>query len=121
MNLAGRSFLALLLCLGLLLPKVGTALSLLVPGAAQTIVICSVNGLTTIQLGPDGAPVSESEITEEPCMMGNALIVEAQLHVFWLTLSYDFNTTVALHSQSHPTLTLYDRRKPARGPPFLIV
>lgn len=121
MNRTGRPFLALLLCLGLLLPKVGTALSLLAPGAIQTIVICSVDGLTTIRLGPDGTPLSQTEITEEPCMMGNALVVEAQPLVFWLTLSHDFDSVAALESQSYPTLTLYDRRRPARGPPFLTV
>ena len=96
----------LLLCLGLLLPKVGTALSLLAPGSIQTIVICSVDGLTIIQLGPDGEPLSQTETIEEPCMVGNALVVEAQPLVFWLTLSHDFDSVAALQSQSYPTLTL---------------
>ncbi|MCI2400528.1 hypothetical protein [Aliiroseovarius subalbicans] len=78
MRATSRLILTLLLCLGILLPKVGTALAMALPGGIQTIVICTDDGMTTIQLGPDGAPLSETQVTEEPCTLGNIVVAEAQ-------------------------------------------
>ena len=116
-----RLALGVLLCVALLAPKLGTALSLLKPGGVQTIVICSASGMTTITLGPDGTPLSEVEINEEPCTMGVAVVAEARPPAFWQVLARRIDQWAALHAHSDPTRPLYDRRRPARAPPSLFV
>lgn len=62
-----RSALIVLTVLGLLMPRVSAAVSLVAPGT-QVVVICTGDGLRTLVIGPDGKPTLAGHQTEH-CLL----------------------------------------------------
>lgn len=110
-----------MLSLAILLPKLGTALAMALPGGVEVIVICTGDGIQTLRLGPDGQPLSEDTTDEAPCTLGNLLVAEAQMPDHWQVLARRFDVAQALRARAVPLRAFYARRKPARAPPVLTV
>jgi hypothetical protein len=66
-----RSLLIALTILGLLLPRIGAAVTLVAPGV-RTIVICTGEGLQTIRIDADGTPVQGVDHADH-CVLAHAV------------------------------------------------
>ncbi|WP_166418398.1 hypothetical protein [Cochlodiniinecator piscidefendens] len=111
----------LLVCTAILMPRVNAALIAALPGAFQTIIICTGTSLTTIVLDASGAPVSEKITENAPCIFAHGALLPEQNTEFWQKLSLSY-TRVASFFEAP---TLHDKgllyRPPARAPPFNVV
>ncbi|MHC0053851.1 hypothetical protein [Actibacterium sp. D379-3] len=121
MRKSGGILLVVALCLGLIWPKASAVVSLLLPGTVQTIVICTGDGLVTVTIGPDGAPVRTGETEEAPCTIGTAVTADAAPLSFWQALARDHALRRPLYARIARSLPPYARRRPARAPPLVAV
>lgn len=117
---ASRLVLMLVLCLGILLPKVSAVVTLALPGLFQTIVICTGDSLQTITLGPDGSPVEMTQGDDPHCTLLADLAGQSPADGFWRVLARSHRVLLPVILRPLP-----DRRHahsmPTRAPPVLTV
>ena len=115
MGSALRPALIALLLVGLLLPRMGAALSVIAPGAGW-VVICRGDALVTVALGADGAPIGTEVAEPAPCLAAALPPVERPPGD-WRRLARAIPGPAALRPGSlrgpEPDLDPY----PKRGPP----
>ncbi len=117
---ASRLVLMLVLCLGILLPKVSAAITLALPGLFRTIVICTGDSLQTITLGPDGSPVEMSQGDDQHCTLMADPADQRPADGFWQALARSHRV---LLPAALPTLPdwRHAHSMPTRAPPVLTV
>lgn len=109
------SLLVVLAILGLVAPRVSAVFASAAPGV-QTIVICTGDGLHTIQIGEDGKPVSVSEHSH-PCVLCH--VADTSVRPEPAPLRFAFEGEVAT-SAGHLIRSgrLHAPRPPPRAPPL---
>ncbi|MEM9584625.1 MAG: hypothetical protein AAGA08_16060 [Pseudomonadota bacterium] len=83
--------LILLVCFGLLLPKLGAMLFEIVPGLTQAV-ICVGSQVVVLTLNEDGEPVDVPEPLVEHCALGDVVASSAAPNPFWVTLARSFQS-----------------------------
>ncbi|TQV68403.1 hypothetical protein [Aliiroseovarius halocynthiae] len=122
MNAAHRIILVLVLSLAIILPKVGSAVQMVLLGDLQVVVLCTGDGIVTIRLDAQGNPVETAEdANSAPCIMGDILQADARAVPLWQTLSRNHGQVAGLFRHTARTDPPYLRRRPARAPPILTV
>ncbi|MCK0142706.1 hypothetical protein [Aliiroseovarius sp. F20344] len=116
-----RILLTAALCLGVVLPKIGSAVQMLVLGELQTVVLCTGDGIITIRIDAEGNPIEEVSDEAEPCVLGNILITVVTPHTHWQALARSYVLTTGLREISSHVDPPYMRKRPARAPPILTV
>ena len=120
MTMMLRTVIFALLFAGLLLPKASAVLAAMLPGAFQTIVICTGTGLQTITLAPDGTPVETTDQAPENCTLFKASLSAPLPEPFWQALARAYGIQLPRALQTQPEKD-FARRRLARAPPFQTV
>ncbi|SMX32594.1 hypothetical protein COL8621_00855 [Actibacterium lipolyticum] len=120
MTMAVRALIFAMLFAALLLPKASAVLAAMIPGAFQTIVICTGAGLQTITLGPDGAPIETTDQAPENCTLFKASLTPALPDQFWQALAHASGIQLPRSLPTQPEKD-FARRRLARAPPFQTV
>lgn len=117
-----RILLTIALCLGIVIPKVGSAVQMLVLGELQTVVLCTGDGMVTIQIDAEGNPVeTHDEAEPAPCVLGHIILAGPAYLPLWQVLARDHAQSAGLFEQTPRTEPPFRLRKPARAPPLLTV
>ncbi|MDF3420392.1 hypothetical protein HKX54_07645 [Sulfitobacter sp. M57] len=114
-----KIFLALLLALGILLPKASAALALILPTYGSTITICTPDGIRTVTLDASGTPVGETDAQTAPCLMAHATLVRPATLPDWHRLARQIECPTALKTQTVRAAQTAGLPPPCRAPPFL--
>lgn len=121
MRRLNRILLIFALCLGVVLPKVGSAVQMLVLGELQTVVLCTGDGIVTIRIDAEGNPVEDVSDEAVPCVLGNILITESDPLTHWQAVARSYVLITGLRETSTRVDPPYLRKRPARAPPVLTV
>lgn len=114
-----KTLMALLVALGIILPKAAAALALVLPTYGQTITICTPAGLSTITLDANGNPVQEIDSETAPCLMAQATLVQPATLPDWQRMAREIDCATALKSQTLKPAQITTLRPPCRAPPVL--
>ncbi|GAA6174707.1 hypothetical protein [Sulfitobacter pacificus] len=119
MKPAMNMLMALLVVLGIVLPKATAALALVLPTYGQTITICTPEGISTVTLDANGDPVHETEQTTAPCLLAYATLVQPASLPDWHRLARQIDAATLLETQTTLTAQRIMLRPPCRAPPAL--
>lgn len=107
-----------LLILGILLPKIGTAVSLALASSGQSIVICTGDGLQQITIDENGNPVSSGEIHSDVCYQTTES--ETEFSTVRFETSINFSLILKVHdAHSVNELAKLEYKTSPRAPPVV--